>query len=296
MRDHHGARVVLCEYLDYGLKWVDAARSCGLSFFVHAHGYDVSLKLKEAGMAERYRLAYSDVSGVIVVSRAQRECLVELGIPRERIALIPCGADPLLEQPVRSDHRPVRCMAVGRMVGKKAPILLLDAFRRAFEKGSNITLDYYGGGALLPAAEQYIHAFKLEHVVKLHGVKPHNEICEAMKTADIFLQHSWTDPGTGDQEGMPVAILEAMAHGLPVIATRHAGIPDAVVNGETGYIVEEGAVEEMADCLYDVACDYACRDRFGKASVVRQNSFFSWEKEKQLLCDLLGLLHGGLKK
>jgi len=295
MRDHHGVRVVLCEYLDYGLKWIDAARACGLSFFVHAHGYDVSMKLKEAGMAERYRLAYSDVDGVIVVSHTQWACLVAIGIPSERLFLVPYGVDPLGEQSVRQDHKPVRCMAVGRMVGKKAPILLLEAFRRALEKCPYIELDYYGGGALFPAVGQFVHAFGLGHVIRFHGVTPHNKICEAMGNANIFLQHSWTDPVTGDQEGLPVAILEAMAHGLPVIATKHAGIPDAVVDGETGFLVEEGAVDAMAMRLCEMAYDNASRTRFGKAGFMRQRALFSWAKERQQLCDVMGIQHDLLR-
>ena len=65
-----------------------------------------------------------------------------------------------------------------------------------------------------------------------------------MKKAHIFLQHSVTCPITGDEEGVPVAILEAMASGLPVVSTFHAGIPEAVVDGKTGFLVSEDAMGE----------------------------------------------------
>ena len=61
-----------------------------------------------------------------------------------------------------------------------------------------------------------------------------------MEAADVLIQHSVVDPATGDEEGLPVAILEGMGCGLPVVATRHAGIPESVVEGETGMLVDEG--------------------------------------------------------
>ena len=85
-----------------------------------------------------------------------------------------------------------------------------------------------------------------------------------MNGADVFVQHSITDSHTGDQEGLPVAVLEAMASGLPVVATRHAGIPEAVVEGETGYLVEEGDIGAMAGHIARLAEDHTLRSKMAR--------------------------------
>src|SRR5262249_1315641 len=107
--------------------------------------------------------------------------------------------------------------------------------------------------------------------------------------SDLFLQHAMTDPFTGDQEGLPVAILEAMASGLPVVSTDHAGIPEAVVDGTSGYIVSEGDTRAMAERILALAGDPDLRARMGLAGWQRVRDFYSWEKERRDLLDIFGL-------
>src|SRR5205807_2160015 len=138
--------------------------------------------------------------------------LVEIGLDPEKVHAVPYGVDVPAECPsrVREGGR-VRCLSVGRFVPKKAPILTLDAFRRAAAEVPGLTLDYVGGGELLPAAWQFLRAFGLEDRVTLHGAQPSETVARLLAEADIYFQHSMTDPETGDEEGLPVAILEAMA-------------------------------------------------------------------------------------
>jgi glycosyltransferase involved in cell wall biosynthesis len=146
-----------------------------------------------------------------------------------------------------------------------------------------------GAGPLFIAAQHYIQAFRLENRVTLHGVTPNDEVLRLMKRADVFIQHSVTCPETGDEEGMPVAILEAMAYGLPVVSTFHAGIPEAVVDGKTGFLVEEGDTQSMADRILDLASQPALRVSVGGAGRARVETNFTWQKEKRSLVDLLTL-------
>ena len=95
------------------------------------------------------------------------------------------------------------------------------------------------------------------------------EYLEMMQQADIFMHHAVVDPVTGDEEGLPVAILEAMQHRLPVISTQHAGIPDAVVNAVTGYLVEEGDTLGMSERICELANDRNLRERFGDGKPCR---------------------------
>jgi glycosyltransferase involved in cell wall biosynthesis len=175
------------------------------------------------------------------------------------------------------------------MVPQKAPILLFDAFRRAVEKDSRLHLHYIGSGPLQPAVEQFISAFGLQDCVTLHSWRSNIEVRELMRSASLFLQHSMTDPQTGDQEGLPLAILEAMAEGLPVVSTIHAGIPEAVIDGETGFLVHEGDSAGMADRILWLAAHAPLRSRFAAAAHARARSMFTWARERSELLTVLGL-------
>jgi len=98
-----------------------------------------------------------------------------------------------------------------------------------------------------------------------------------MRRARGFLQHS-IRASDGDSEGTPVAILEAQASGLPVIATRHAGIPDVVIEGRTGFLVDEGDVKRMAEGIARVAEDSPLATALGAAGRSRVLESFTMER------------------
>src|SRR5207247_4061449 len=122
-----------------------------------------------------------------------------------------------------------------------------------------------------------------------HGGQPNEVVQRLMRDADIFVQHSITDPDTGDAEGLPVSILEAMAHGLPVVSTRHAGIPEAVSDGVSGYLVDEGDTAGMAERIVALIRSADLRHRMGDAGWRRAKEDFSWERERSALLRILGL-------
>ena len=286
---YHGVRTIMAEWLDWSLPWFELAREAGLRFFAHAHGYDVSARQLSEPRWRREYLRYRDADGVIGVSRVTRARLAELGLAGEKIHVVPCGVDVPAEPLIRQNGQPVRCLAVGRMTGKKAPIITLDAFRRAREVCPGLRLDYVGGGELLSAARQFVRAFELTECITLHGGQRHSTVLDLMSKADIFLQHSMVDPETGDEEGLPVAILEAMGAGLPVVSTRHAGIPEAVDDGRTGYLVEEGDSRAMGERIADLAKAHDLRVRMGCAGWEMARNQFAWEGERDQLLSILGL-------
>jgi glycosyltransferase involved in cell wall biosynthesis len=283
----HKVGVILSEYLDLSLEWVELAQQLNIPFYAHAHGYDISARLREKEWQEKY-LQFNKIAGIITINQISKQRLIDIGIEPSKIHIIPYGIHipDLVEKPVNSN---IKCLAVGRVIPKKAPIYLLEAFRRASEQIPNLTLDFVGAGELLPAAQQFVQAFNLENKVTFHGAKSNDFVQGLMRKSDIFLQHSITDQETGDEEGLPVAILEAMAFALPVVSTLHAGIPEEVVNGETGFLVNEGDVNEMAVKIIKLASDASLRINFGKAGWQRAKQQFSWQKERNDLIKLLGL-------
>jgi len=282
----HKVQVILGEYLDGSLKWLPLAQELGIRFFGHAHGYDVSMRLREAKWRTEY-LRYNQSDGIVTMSESSCQRLRDLGIHRSKIHVIPYGVEVPGSSRKRMPSKSVRCVAVGRTVTKKAPILTLDAFRRASEAVPTLHLDYVGVGELLLAAQQFVRAFDLGTRVTFHGRQPNQTVRKLMDEADIFVQHSMTDPETGDEEGLPVAILEAMSAALPVVSTRHAGIPEAVVDGSTGYLVNEGESAAMAERLIILARNHDLRERLGAAGWARAKEHFTWDRERASLLHIL---------
>lgn len=286
----HGVQVILSNYLDESLPYLKMARAMGVRFFAHGHGYDISERLRDARWRSAY-LALNEADGIIVVSESIRERLLGIGLDGAKISVIPCMPDVLEAPIVPPDGELIHCLMLGSMVSKKAPILSLDAFRRAREACPRLRLDVVGDGPLCASVRQYVRAFDLGEVVTLHGYQPaRGPVVQALRSrAAMFIQHSMTDPDTGDEEGLPVTILEMMGAGIPVVSTKHAGIPEAVTDGCTGFLVDEGDTRAMADRILALARDASLRARMGEAGWRRAKDHFTWAKERECLLQLMGL-------
>lgn len=281
-------QTVLAEYLDFSLKWFEHLHSDVGGFYVHAHGFDISVRLNEPEWAEKYK-TWNEADGIIAPSLYAKKKMEKIGLDPKKIKVIPCGVDIPADIPLKSESSTIRCLAVGRMVQKKGPLFLLKAFKGALDSFSGLFLDYAGDGPLMPEALKFVQENKLEKKITFHGVCTHEKILKLFKEADIFLQHSLTDPESGDQEGLPVAILEAMAHGLPVISTVHAGISEAVTDGITGLLTAEGAINDMTASISYLAQSFEKRKAMGLAGRSTAEKNFSWDLERQNLRTFMGL-------
>jgi len=279
--------VMLGEYLDDAWPLLEIARSLGIKFFAHAHGYDLSCLLHN--QIWREKLAdYAQADGVIVVNRVMKERLITLGVHAEKIHIIPCGVDVPIQPVLRLPRASVHCLAVGRMVPKKGPLKLVEAFLEAIESGLDLYLDYIGTGPLFSEVSRFVERAGLGCRVRLLGGQEHRVVMDHMAKADIFLQHSIVDPETGDEEGMPVAVQEAMAMALPVVSTQHAGIPEIISHGETGFLVAEGDVVGMSEHIVALAREPELRQSIGVAAWSHARNQLTWEREKQALLKVLG--------
>jgi colanic acid/amylovoran biosynthesis glycosyltransferase len=275
----HGVTAVLGEYLDQFLDFVPIVERAGLPYVVQGHGVDVSASLRKLGMAERYQV-YRSARAILTRSEFHRRRLIELGLPANLIHVSPGGVLIPATPPLREPGAYNRILAIGRMVPQKAPILLLEAFRLAAARDPDLRLDYVGAGPLYSTVWQFVEARGLSGRVRLHGLAPESTKQRLMQQCGVFAQHSALDPETGDEEGLPSSIQEAMAHGLAVVSTRHTGIAEAVVENKTGLLVDEGDVEGMAEAflrIRDVAKE------FGAAGHRRAAALYSWQDENTRL-------------
>jgi colanic acid/amylovoran biosynthesis glycosyltransferase len=262
----HGVQVALVEYLDFADRWFEFLVEHGLRVWLRAHGVDISARLREERWRAAYR-RYRAAEGIIVPSRAAVKALIAAtGLPAAKVLPIPyCVQVPPERKPIYRPGGMVRCVAVGRLVPKKAPLLVLEAFRQAAQRSGRLSLDMVGDGPLMDQVRRYVDAHRLSSRVHLYGSLPHRKTLGLVSGSDILLHHAVTSP-EGDSEGQPLAVLEAMAAGACVIATRHAGIPEIVEDGTSGRLLAEGDVPGMATAVVELADDPVERHRLGQAA------------------------------
>jgi glycosyltransferase involved in cell wall biosynthesis len=257
-----GARSVLVETGLMGAFVHEACEQASLPFVVHFHGVDAFGRELLERWLPRYRKFFGSAASVLAVSRAMHAQLLQLGADPDRTHLAPYGVAvdlPALAEPAKA---PPHFVAVGRFVEKKAPHLTLQAFAAVHRSVPEARLVMIGDGPLLPACRKWAEENGLVAAVTFAGVQSREEVSRRMASSRIFVQHSIV-AANGDSEGLPLAVLEAGAHGLPVVATRHAGIPDAVRDGVDGFLVAEKDVGAMAEAMLRLARDAGLAARLG---------------------------------
>ena len=277
----HKIDVVLAEYGTTAALVTPACQKAGVPLVAHFHGFDASRYDVIESYGERYRLMFDYASAVISVSKAMSEALVKLGCPREKIRLNPCGPSPIFFN-VTPNYHSNWLLAVGRLTAKKAPYLTLDAFRRALQVCPELKLRLVGAGELKEVVERLVDAWGLRGSVEMIDVASPEQIAGYMADAFAFIQHS-VQADNGDAEGTPVAILEAGAAGLPVISTRHAGIPDVVLEAETGNLVAPGDSNGMSENICMIALDRAIARQFGSKAREHVSLYYSIDRHLENL-------------
>jgi len=241
---HHNVDVILAEFGPTGAEIAPHARKLGIPLIVHFHGHDAHRLSVVDPLRAKYLEMFRDAFRIISVSRFMTEALLTLGCDPAKIVTNPYGPRDLFFD-VQSDYR-TTLLAVGRFTDIKANYLTLLAFKQVHETCSEARLVMVGDGELLECCKTLAQVWGLTDRVTFTGAIPHAEILPLFAQACCFVQHS-VRPSYGDAEGTPVVILEAQAAGLPVIATRHAGITEAVVHDKTGFLIDELDVDGMSN-------------------------------------------------
>lgn len=218
-----------------------------------------------------YRLS----TRIICNSQADRNTLVlNLSLDPDRITVIHNAVDTDHFAPDLSqiDEHPT-AVFVGRMVEQKDPLGLLDAFRSVTKDVPDARLVMIGNGHLKEPSMEYVRANGLEkNVTILPGT---SDIREHVRGDRIFVLPS-------RYEGSPNVIIEAMSMGLPVVATAVGGVPDLVVDGETGFLVDPSDPRMLVRCLFRLFTDGGLRKEMGRKARERVLKFHSMENMARL--------------
>jgi glycosyltransferase involved in cell wall biosynthesis len=250
----HGVTAVLAEFGPLGCWIAPLAHAAGLPVFVYFRGYDASSRLRSARTVRAYRHMLAMVDGVFAVSDFLVEQLRRAGLEHRNTHVVPSGTDTRRFAPGAKE--PGLVVAVGRFVAKKRPEANVDAFAAVAARWPQARLQMVGDGPRLEACRALARRHGLEPRVQFLGARDHDFVARLLARAEVFLQHSVTAPG-GETEGLPSSIQEAMAAGAVVVSTRHAGIAEVVIDGRTGWLVDENDVDGYARALARVFEDPA---------------------------------------
>jgi glycosyltransferase involved in cell wall biosynthesis len=280
----HGVDVILAEFGTTGAAITPFAKENRIPLVVHFHGHDAHRSSVVQECRHSYEGMFEYASTILSVSKYMTNTLLQLGAPKDKIVYNPYGPREKFFT-LNSDYRP-SLLAVGRFTDIKANYLTLAAFKDASYDVPEARLVMVGDGELLETCKTLAQAWGISDRVQFTGSIPHAEVEGLFEQSCAFVQHS-VIPSYGDAEGTPVAILEAQAAALPVIGTRHAGIPDVVVHERTGFLVEERDIAGMATWMNHLLKNPGLCRTMGSAARERARTNFSLEQHIQRVQDAI---------
>jgi glycosyltransferase involved in cell wall biosynthesis len=245
-------------WIDAGVAWLLAGRPGQLVFSVHGWDRVGRMSWKRAFIYRR--LAWVTRRMVAVSAETAQQFADEAGIPLRRFTVLGSGVDTESFRPSAEprDPRPAARLVlgcVGRLDPVKAHDVLIDAFTRVVGAGLDLELRLLGDGPCRPSLERLVRDRGLTDRVRFLGMV--HDVPEHLRDQDLFVLAS-------HREGRPTSIMEAMASGLPVVATRVGSVAELVAEGRTGLLAEPGDVEGLAQAIRTLAADATLRRRFAE--------------------------------
>src|SRR5437870_5492366 len=262
--------------------WIDKLFPVTFSFTAHANDIfaarDFQIGLDKLVDAARLIVTETDY--------AERLLRERFSDSANRIQRIYNGLDLTLFKRADFSSTPPLIVAVGRLIAKKGFADLLRTCWLLMERGQSFRCEIFGEGPLEQELREQITQLDLEGRVELPGAKPQHEIRELLAAATVFVMPSVVDPD-GGMDNLPTVIMEAMAAGLPVVSTSIGGIPEMVIQNETGFLVSPGDAAALAGAIEKMINDRPLAQRLGQAGYSRAQRLFSIEKNVRELCALI---------
>ncbi|HAN8474704.1 TPA: colanic acid biosynthesis glycosyltransferase WcaL [Escherichia coli] len=214
------------------------------------HGIDISSREVLNHYTPEYQQLFRRGDLMLPISDLWAGRLQKMGCPREKIAVSRMGVDMtrFSPRPVKAPAIPLEIISVARLTEKKGLHVAIEACRQLKEQGVAFRYRILGIGPWERRLRTLIEQYQLEDVVEMPGFKPSHEVKAMLDDADVFLLPSVTG-ADGDMEGIPVALMEAMAVGIPVVSTLHSGIPELVEADKSGWLVPENDARALAQRL-----------------------------------------------
>lgn len=280
------ASLVHAHFAPDGVLALPLARKLDLPLVVSLLGSDITFPDEQIWRQSRIatklyllrrRLLFKYASAFVVPSEFLRSKAIERGFPGHKVHLIRHGVDLEFFRPNRTETEWGNVLYVGRLIELKGLHFLIKAIARVRRQFPDVSLTVIGDG---PQRAEFEALAREELGTKFvfMGAQPQSVVRDHMSRAYLFSMPSVTMP-TGQTEAFGLVFVEAQAMGLPVVAFSSGGIPEIVVNGETGFLVPERSVSGLAEHIATLLAEPQLRNRMGYAGRVRVERFFDLRKQ-----------------
>ena len=250
--DENGVALIHAHFASMGYIARRLGKMLGLPYTLTTHAFDIYM---DADTTE-LRKVMNDAELVVTISEYNRNYLRdEIGV-NNRIELIRCGIDFDKFNPqkkLKVDGR-IRMLTVARLVEKKGIAYLIKAIPMVIKEVSKCELTIIGSGPLYDNLQQLVRDLDMGRYVQFRGDVPDSELMRYYEDADMFILPCIVTEN-GDRDGIPVAMMEAMAMVLPVISTSVSGIPELVEDGASGILVPPKDEKAIADAIITLCKD-----------------------------------------
>lgn len=267
-------------HVHFGVDGTDAwpsLRGLQLPVLVTLHGYDINIETRwwQAGNGgpqhrdyhqQLVAMAQDERVHFVAVSRAIQRRAVEVGIPADKVRVLHIGVDPREFKPagLPIGQRPLRVLFVGRLVEKKGCEILIRAMAKVGRQVPNAELMVIGDGPLRAQCESL--AAELHAPVRFLGSQSSAQVKAALDESRIFCLPS-VRASDGDDEGLPIVVLEAQACGVPVVTSANGAREEGIADGLTGHAFAEGDHQALATLLAEMLADAQLLERMSRAAV-----------------------------
>lgn len=270
-------RVIHAHFGWSGIRMLLLKHFLGIPMVTTFGGRDLALQAEVPDWKPLYDALLQASDRIFCVSESLRRTALARGADPARTEVVRRGTRldrfRAVDRSARDPDRPLGVLMVGRFVEKKGHRDALCAVARLVSEGRRIELRMVGEGEEEPRIRRLAGELGLAKQVRFIGILRHEAVRREMERADVLLHCSVTPP-SGDREGLPNAVVEAAATGLPVVGTRHGGIVEAVQDQRTGLLVEEGDVAGLSRALGRLASDVGLRRSLGEAAARRMRAEF----------------------
>ena len=279
-------RMILAEFGPTAVELLPVCKTLGIPLIVVHHGYDIHQTSTWNSYLDRYLELWEYAFSIIGVSEEICKKIVENSDFGDKVMHLPCAVELSLF-PFFEGQRPEnKLLFVGRLVENKGPHLALLCLYKLQEEHPDLMLTFLGSedhSNMSESLKQLVIALDLERKVIFKSAVDHSEVYKEMCSSTVLLAPSVTNPISGDKEGTPVVIQEAMAAGLPIVAFDHAGIGELIEHGVSGLLSREYDMENLQRNVSNLLLDENLRTSLAHNAFHRLRSLEVIEMNAKIL-------------
>ena len=290
-------RILITQRADYAALAFWANLSLRVPYFIVVHGGEILLE----GRRKSIRKNFGRGRRIMAVSKFTARELIKIGIPKEKVTVIPDGVDPEKFKPglnsamVERKHSLFNkkvILTVSHLVKRKGHANVIRALPNVLGKVPNAVYLIVGSGPEEVHLRKLARDLGLEDRVIFVTYVPDEELPSYYNASHVFIMPSYEIEEEGDVEGFGIVFLEANACGKPVIGGRSGGVPDAVIDGKTGLLVDPLNINQIAEALVKLLTDSELAQELGEQGRKRVETELSWREVTKRILKVIGKVNG----